>query len=194
MALKGPGAHMGSKHYFLGSDLLTDPQKGVLEKKFVDIRKEKMPEVENMVKSEWSMIYSQKKPDEMGGLTYHHYSWPPTGFKDMCVACEDKSQLMILIKGKMSQYSQNTTTQIQGEFTIGAFCDSLFPAEMSTNWQHEFDYVIPFSQNNFGFIYFDGKQAFFEGKYDKAFGYLYTDHEYGGALNILSDYVMVSWS
>jgi len=28
----------------------------------------------------------------------------------------------------------------------------------------------------------------------RPFGYLYTDQEYGGAINILSDFVMISWS
>ena len=37
---------------------MTDKMKQTLEQKFVEIRKEKMFEVSQMVKSEWKMVYS----------------------------------------------------------------------------------------------------------------------------------------
>jgi hypothetical protein len=52
------------KQYFLKTDLMTDEMKETLEKKLVEIRKDKMPEVAQMVKSEWQMIFSQKKGEK----------------------------------------------------------------------------------------------------------------------------------
>lgn len=77
---------------------------------------------------------------------------------------------------------------------LGSYCHSTFPSDISVNWQHEFDYHIAHNENNFGFIYSETSMNHYEVKFEKPFGYIYTDHEYGGALNILGDFAMVSWS
>lgn len=52
------------KQYFLSSELMTDEMKETLEQKFVEVRRDKMPEVSQMVKSEWQMVFSQKKGEK----------------------------------------------------------------------------------------------------------------------------------
>lgn len=68
---------------------------------------------------------------------------------------------------------------------------------MVSNWQHEFDYAIEYNINNLSFVYnVDGKMCHYEQKPqdNRPFAYLYTDCEFGGAINIMSDYMMMSWS
>lgn len=43
--------------FFLNTDLMTDKMKENFEKAFVDYRKDMMPEVTDMVKSEWQLLY-----------------------------------------------------------------------------------------------------------------------------------------
>ena len=55
---------------------------------------------------------------------------------------------------------------------------SIWPSNLKNDWQHEFDYSLPFDQENFGFIYYmDGKMSHYEftKNLNKPFGYLYTD-------------------
>ena len=91
------GSSSSGRQYFIKSEMLTEKMKATLEKKFVEIRKEKMSEVGAMVKSEWKMIFSQKKPSDINSNI--NYYWPLAEFKDLCAACEGKSQLMFIIKG-----------------------------------------------------------------------------------------------
>lgn len=68
---------------------------------------------------------------------------------------------------------------------------------MVQNWQHEFDYAIEYNQNNFAFVYsVEGKMSHYEQKMQdhRPFAFLYTDCEFGGALNLMSDFMMISWS
>ena len=185
-------SNINTKQYFIGSELMSNEMKAALEKKFVEIRKDKMPEVSQMVKSEWKMIYSQKKPADLAMPNLQYY-WPTYGFKELCAACEGKSSLMILIKGR-SGPSSHTSSNSPAEVLIGSYCNSTFPADMTSNWQHEFDYAIMQNECNFSFLYTENKFLHFENKFEKPFGYIYTDHEYGGALNIFGDFAMVSWS
>ena len=112
--------------------MLTDKMKATLEKKFVEIRKDKMSEVGAMVKSEWKMLFSQKKPsDASSNLTYY---WPLAEFKELCAACEGKSQLMFIIKGSQGIMPGQTTASTQQEYVLGSYCASSFPSDISTNW------------------------------------------------------------
>lgn len=98
MKVDSSSAFVG-KSYFINSDIMTDKMKQTLEQKFVEFRKEKMFEVTQMVKSEWKMVYSQQKPSQVNDVHPLNYYWPLAGFKELCAACEGKSQLMIVIKG-----------------------------------------------------------------------------------------------
>ena len=141
------------------------------------------------------MIFSQKK-GEKGNAANQQYYWLPNGFKELAAACEGKSQLMIIVRGKPGHHYADSGTSSQSEVVVGSYCHSAFPANISQNWQHEFDYAISHNENNFGFVYSEknNKMNHYEVRYQKPFGYLYTDHEYGGAINIFTDFAMVSWS
>ena len=89
---------IGSKKFFIDSDLMTDAQKETLEKKLLEMGPEKIPEVESMVNSEWQMIFSQKKPTD----SLLHYSWPPDRFRELCDAVGGKKNIILIIKGKQN--------------------------------------------------------------------------------------------
>lgn len=54
----------GSRPFFMNTELLTDKMKENFEKAFVDYRKDSLPEVAEMVKSEWQLLYKQTKEDK----------------------------------------------------------------------------------------------------------------------------------
>ena len=117
----------GKRPFFMNTDLLTDKMKETFEKAFVDYRKDTMPEVSDMVKSEWQLLYQQTKEDK--GNASHPQSkqyWLNNGFKDMVEQCQDKTNFFLLCKGK-----QTVTTSgynFQGEdVTIGCYSHNTFP-------------------------------------------------------------------
>lgn len=68
----------------MNTDLMTDKMKENFEKTFVDYRKDMMPEVGDMVKSEWQLLYKQAKDEKGNGGNSHSKSyWLSNGFKDM---------------------------------------------------------------------------------------------------------------
>ncbi len=64
--------------------------KQTLEKKMVEMRKNTLREVEQMVQSEWKMLYSQKKGEKGNNHGQTSSYWMPDGFKEMCESCEGK--------------------------------------------------------------------------------------------------------
>lgn len=79
------------------------------------------------------------------------------------------------------------------EVVFGGFTNKNFPA-LGESWAHEFDYQIPHSDANFVFYYSPEKELHFTMTHNKAFGYIYTDYESGGALSISGDFFLISWS
>lgn len=76
---------------------------------------------------------------------------------------------------------------------FGGFTNKNFPS-LGETWAHEFDYQIPFSEANFVCYYTPEKELHFNMTHNKAFGYIYTDYEEGGALSISGDFFLISWS
>ena len=87
--------------FFLNTDLMTDKMKENFEKAFVDYRKDMMPEVTDMVKSEWQLLYKQTKEEKgNAGNSHSKQYWVNNGFKEMVEQCQDKTNFFILCKGR----------------------------------------------------------------------------------------------
>jgi hypothetical protein len=87
------------KQFFLPTQILTDDMKDVLEKTFVQSRQKHIPQVKDMVQNEWKQIFSQENKNPTGSLQAGR-------FREMCIACENKSKLMFLVKAKFQTYNQ----------------------------------------------------------------------------------------
>jgi len=127
------GKRQSKKQFFLKTDLLTDKMKEHLEKRFVELRKDRMPEVTQMVQSEWKQLYSQKKGEKGNSHSQACHYWLPNGFKEMAEACEGKSNILVLIKGKQGMNYSGGASSNQ-DIVIGCFSHMPFPANLSSSW------------------------------------------------------------
>ncbi len=140
---------------------------------FKQLSGDKVEDFQKLVESKWDLIFEDKQ----------HQNQNPAKFKTMVKAVNGKANVIIFVQCKV----QDQTV------VFGGYTNKNFP-QLGETWAHEFDYQIPYSEGNFVCYYTPDKELHYTMTHNKAFGYIYTDYEEGGALSISGDFFLISWS
>ena len=168
------GAEPGTTdNFFLTTRILSKKQKGTFKKMFKELSGEKVDNFTKLVDGKWDLVFDERA----------HQNQNPAKFKTFVKAVSGKQNVIILVQCK-----------VQDQVVVfGGFTNKSFPI-LEEPWAHEFDYQIPYGEANFVFYYTPEKELHYTMTHNKAFGYIYTDYEEGGALSVSGDFFLISWS
>ena len=88
------------KEYFLKSEMMNSTMLDTLSTKMVEMRQDNMPEVKQMVSTQWEKIYEESQTEGSNNTSF----WTDTSrFKEFVLAVEDKSQMFVIVKAANNQ-------------------------------------------------------------------------------------------
>lgn len=170
--------------------------KETLGVKVVEMKQEMMPDVKQMVKSEWQCLYSETRLDQKTAMFWKDSN----NFKQLIEAIDGKSQLIFMAKlGKTSLFA-DCPWPVGDNLVFGVYCHEEINTGLKDAWKSDHDFQLKGSANNFAFCYSVddvGNEDLFH--FDivnkqSLFGYIYTDYAGSGALSIMNEFMLISWA
>ena len=110
--------------------------KETLAVKAVEMKHELMPDVKQMVKSEWQCLYSETRPDQKTAMFWKDNN----NFKQLIEAIEGKSQLIFMAKlGKTSVFA-DCPWPVSDNMVFGVYCHEEINTGLKETWKSDHDF------------------------------------------------------